>query len=254
MRFAHDEREFRESLQLAKEQQLNVIGITVTGNSNWSNLTGEEVLLKAKKLVELAESLGFQIEILTVPEVIEDLSVNSLVSNLQKLKNRSDEFFSGKSIKIFCETHDSLTTSSLTLFATIQAVRRIKVKDTDEEKVQYFIDDGRHNSFRKVPRTVRYSEVHFIRRNMQPILGNQPKLFPTEVFGPSCDGDDIVVSNVLMPELGNGDLIYLTNVGSDSISMRTSFNGFQNCQVQHFVNRRDHAEVVVNDQLEKFVD
>lgn len=225
--------EFEESLLLAKELDLNVTGVALSRNSNWNNLTIEGIFYKAREVIDMAEQVGFNVETLIVPEVLEDLSLDNLASNLQKMKESCDYLLKDKSLNIFWETFDAVTTPSLTIFMTIQAVRRLPIAGTDQEKVQYFVNDGRHNSFRKVPRTVRHSTVNYVRRSAGSILGNS-QLFPSEVFGPSCDGDDIIVSNVLMPELVNGDLIYLTNVGSDTTATRNDFNGFQNCQVFHF--------------------
>lgn len=250
--FSHTEQEFAESLLTAKELNLNIRGIAMTKNDNWNNVTAEDVFYKAHELVLMAESLGFSIDSLTVPEVITDLSVESLLTSLKGVNGLADIFFSENrpAMNIYCETNDSLTTASLSIFLTIQAVRRIKDENGNGEKMQYFVDDGRHNSFRKVPRAVRYSEVRFIRRTEYD--RDNSKVYNTEVFGPSCDGDDVVVANVLLPELSNGDLIYLTNVGSDTIATRTNFNGFLNCNSQYFVQRND---LIVTDhglQLEKF--
>lgn len=238
--FSLTDEEFVESLLVAKELGVKVNGLCLTVNSNWSEgVTVEDVFYKAKDLILMAESMGFTIDQLTVPEIIRDISVASLETFLHAASNFSEQFFANRRLKIFCETLDSITTAALTIFMTVQAVRRIKMPDRGEEKVQYFVDDGRHNSFRKVPRTVRYSDVHFVRRNSMQIIERDNDLYPSEVFGPSCDGDDIVVADFLMPELRIGDLIYLTNVGSDTIATRTNFNGFLNCNCNYFMSNND---------------
>lgn len=229
--------EFQESLLVAKQLDLNVTGVALSRNPKRDHLTVEEIFHKARELINMVEVFGFNVETLIVPEVLQDLSLDNLALNLQKMKESSDLLRQDKSLQIFCETYDAVTTSSLTIFMTIQAVRRLPIPGTDQEKVQYFVDDGRHNSFRKVPRTVRHSSVNYLRRSAGSILGNS-QVYPSEVFGPSCDGDDIIVSNVLMPELANGDWIYLTNVGSNTTSTRNDFYGFQNCKVFHFIHRR----------------
>lgn len=250
MGFSHTFEEVEESLQIAKELKLNVNGIAITKNSNWNEVPVEGVFRKAQNVVSLSVSLGFNIETVTIPEVIKDPSLDSLLHNLQKVEEMSGNVFNENPVKICLETNDSLTTAALTIFMTVQAVRRIKTPGGGEEKVQYFVDDGRHNSFRKVPRTVRYSEVHFIRRSSKII--ESETLYSTEVFGPSCDGDDIVVSNVQMPELSLGDLIYLTNVGSDTIATRTNFNGFLNCNCHYFIRRGDLAHDQQQQQQRRF--
>ena len=235
--FTHSTQEFIESLQISKELNLKITGITLTRNNKLKdNLPLEAVFKRAKELVMLAETVGFTIETLTIPEVIEDLSLDSLTEGLLKMQRLFEETFPDQpQLRLFCETYDSLTTASLTICVTIQAVRRIIDEASGEEKVQYFVDDGQFNSFRKVPRCLRYSQVGYIRRGQLGVQGSRK--YPTEVYGPSCDGNDLIVNNRPMPELSNGDLIYFTNVGSDTTSARTSFNGFLNCRSFHFMRR-----------------
>lgn len=219
-------------------------------NANWvDKVTAEEVFQLAKHMIDKAQALGFHIQSLTVPEInVGDLSVNALLCSLQQMKRVYEEMIRNHSeIQLICETHDLLTTTALTIFLTVQAVRRIKSIETGEEKVQYFVDDGRHNSFRKVPRSVRYAIVDFVRRSPQRILQSDSPCL-TEVFGPSCDGDDVVINDHPLPELNNGDLIYLKNVGSDTLATRTNFNGFQNCQCHYFMHRSHLA----TEQWKKF--
>lgn len=237
--YTHTLQEFTESLQISKELNLKITGITLTRNNNLKdNLTLEAVFKKARELVTLAETVGFTIESLTIPEAIEDLSLSCLKDSLAKMQRLFEETFPNQPhLRLFCETYDSLTTAALTIFVTIQAVRRITDEETGEEKVQYFVDDGQFNSFRKVPRCLRYSQVGYIRRGQSKVHGSRE--YPTEVFGPSCDGNDLIINDRPMPELSNGDLIYFSNVGSDTTATRTSFNGFLNCNSFHFMQRGD---------------
>lgn len=251
--FSHTYEELEKSLHVARDLKLRVTGLTIVKNSNWNNVTVEDVFAQAKRVLVLADSLGFQIESLTIPEIIKDPSLESLMENLRMIHESTPNYLADHwPLKLFLETNDSLTTAALTIFMTVQAVRRIKIPGGVEEKVQYFVDDGQHNSFRKVPRTVRHSQVHFIRRNTLQIVESD-ELFRTEVFGPSCDGNDIVLADFLMPELGIGDLIYLTNVGSDTLAMRTNFNGFQNCNPHYFMQKCDAGATADKQQnVERF--
>lgn len=242
LKFSQTDQEFQDSLLLAKELNLKICGITLSKNANWNSndLNVKEVFKKAKELVDMAENLGFMIESLTVPEVIKDVSLEAMLSSLKEMDEYAIAYFSHHpGIKIFCETHDSLTTSTLSIFMTVQSVRRIKVENnTGEAKMQYFVDDGNYNSFRKAPRSIRYSEVHYIRRNSVGIL-DDTRMFASDIYGPSCDGDDVVLLNVQLPELQNGDLIYFTNMGTDTFTTRTRFNGMLSCNRMYFINKED---------------
>lgn len=243
---------FQKCLEMARQMNITVAGISISKGSGVC-VNPEELYSKLLDMMSIMESMGFQLETLTLPEMIHDLSIDSMMSNLRSLKNFHQKHCNGRKqpIKFYCENYNFLTTTSLTIFTTVQSVRRMKIPNSDEEKVQYFIDDGKFNSFRKVPHSIAHSKVFFVRRNSTKVDESEAKLYKCEIFGPSCDGDDLV-STVLMPQLENGDLIGFTNVGTDTTAARTSFNGFQNCDIFHFVSSTDEAEVEAEDRPDKF--
>lgn len=52
------------------------------------------------------------------------------------------------------------------------------------------------------------------------------KLFPSRVYGPTCDSFDLIEDSVLLPELDVGDEVFLENVGAYTSASATSFNGY----------------------------
>ncbi|KAL7228049.1 hypothetical protein ACSBR1_022844 [Camellia fascicularis] len=51
-------------------------------------------------------------------------------------------------------------------------------------------------------------------------------LRPSTIFGPTCDGMDIVMRERKLPELQLNDLIVFYNMGAYSASTGAKFNGF----------------------------
>ena len=51
-------------------------------------------------------------------------------------------------------------------------------------------------------------------------------LYPSTVFGPTCDSIDVIARSVLLPKLKVGDWLYFENMGAYTAAAASSFNGF----------------------------
>lgn len=51
-------------------------------------------------------------------------------------------------------------------------------------------------------------------------------LYPSTVFGPTCDSMDVISRSVLLPKLSVGDWLYFQNMGAYTSAAASSFNGF----------------------------
>ena len=54
----------------------------------------------------------------------------------------------------------------------------------------------------------------------------QIELFPSTVFGPTCDSIDVIARSVLLPKLKVGDWMYFNNMGAYTMAAASNFNGF----------------------------
>ena len=60
----------------------------------------------------------------------------------------------------------------------------------------------------------------------EPMISRPGKLTPTTLFGPTCDGFDTIMRDVMLPPLEIGDVIRFKNMGAYTISGAShSFNG-----------------------------
>lgn len=51
-------------------------------------------------------------------------------------------------------------------------------------------------------------------------------MIPSSIWGPTCDGLDLVVENVLLHEMDLGDWIIFENMGAYTLPVASPFNGF----------------------------
>lgn len=62
------------------------------------------------------------------------------------------------------------------------------------------------------------------------------KLMRSTVFGPTCDGLDVVLRDVWLPQLDNGDWLIFPRMGAYTAAAGTSFNGFATSDIEtHYV-------------------
>jgi ornithine decarboxylase len=58
--------------------------------------------------------------------------------------------------------------------------------------------------------------------------GNEERaLYPTTVFGPTCDSIDVLARGVLLRKLKVNDWLYFENMGAYTMAASSSFNGFE---------------------------
>ncbi|HUT60825.1 MAG TPA: type III PLP-dependent enzyme [Phycisphaerae bacterium] len=96
-----------------------------------------------------------------------------------------------------------------------------------EGKLCYYIDDGVYHTFSGIMFDHCQYRLEAFKRGPKQICS---------VFGPTCDGLDVVSLAEELPELKLGDRIFARNIGAYSHASSTHFNGFPPAKVVH-VNR-----------------
>jgi len=66
--------------------------------------------------------------------------------------------------------------------------------------------------------------------NIRPVIEREPDLYCSRVYGYTCDSMDLLLDNVLMPNMNVGDWVYVSNFGAYTYSAGSKFNGFQTTQ------------------------
>lgn len=61
--------------------------------------------------------------------------------------------------------------------------------------------------------------------------------FPSTLWGPTADSLDLIVKDVLLPELYVGDWLVWRNMGAYTLSLSNTFNGFPIPNVMPFIRK-----------------
>ena len=94
---------------------------------------------------------------------------------------------------------------------------------TGEEKYDYFIPDGLYGSMNSLLYDHAVLSAHPLATSLQD--AEMIKQYNSTVFGPTCDGLDVVLSDYKLPKLGYGDWLVFPNMGAYTIAGASDFNG-----------------------------
>lgn len=64
--------------------------------------------------------------------------------------------------------------------------------------------------------------------------GEDDAVFKSTLFGPTCDGMDIVTRDYALPSLRNGDFVLFPRFGAYTLAGAVNFNGFHVADVPFF--------------------
>ena len=87
--------------------------------------------------------------------------------------------------------------------------------------IMYYINDGVYASFN----CLFYDHAECLPVLLKERQQFEPTLFKSSIWGPTCDGLDLVVKECLLPELDNGEFMVFKNMGAYTISGAVAFNG-----------------------------
>jgi ornithine decarboxylase len=130
--------------------------------------------------------------------------------------------FSADNLHIIAEPGRFYVASAFTLATAIHSKRSIRADGNSPGAVthnMYYINDGVYGSFN----CLLYDHQHV---TPMPLRNGHGKMIPSSIWGPTCDGLDQVVENVLMHEMELGDWIIFENMGAYTIPVASPFNGF----------------------------
>lgn len=102
----------------------------------------------------------------------------------------------------------------------------------------YYITDGLYGSFNCIMYDHAQPTARPLRSPTLPSKGadraDNEGLFPSTVFGPSCDGLDTVFQSIALPELRNGDWLAFPAMGAYTLCGASDFNGIAASRVPTF--------------------
>ncbi len=147
-----------------------------------------------------------------------DSSVKPFRELARKINSELNRLFP-KDIQILAEPGRFMVATAGT------AVSKIIGKAMRDGKLCYYIDDGVYHTF---------SGIIFDHCHYHPKAFKKGSTQICTVFGPTCDGLDVIsLAEELPANLERGDLLYTDNIGAYSAASSTWFNGFPPAKTVH---------------------
>ncbi|XP_049544648.1 ornithine decarboxylase 2-like [Anopheles darlingi] len=128
-------------------------------------------------------------------------------------------------ISCVIETERQFVESAVTLVTSVQSKRIVRDPDQPEviREIMYFINDGRYGSFEWWTTPVTKEPTVYRTNGARQSLPAQ--VWPSSVWGPTCDSADVVFEKVNLPELDIGDFLVFADVGAYGGTLASQFNG-----------------------------
>lgn len=211
-------------LGYAKELGLTVAGVSFHVGSGCSQSGAfRSALVRARAVFDEAERQGLSFDLLDIGGGFpgwDEAGEATFADHAADIQEVLEELFPSN-IRVVAEPGRFFVATSQATLTTV-----ISVADT-EQGFRYYLNDGVYGSFNcllydhaKVP------EPLILRGGQQLSAADMGVAFPCTVFGPTCDGFDVVAASMSLPRLEAGDKLLFADMGAYTSSASTSFNGF----------------------------
>ncbi|XP_063810195.1 antizyme inhibitor 2 [Pseudophryne corroboree] len=237
----------RHLLEMAKNLHVDVIGVSFHVGSGCSNPKAYDQSISDARLVfEMASEFGYKMWLLDIgggfPGTDEEKNLFNEISAV--INPALDLYFpEGSGVKIIAEPGRYYVASAFSLAVNIIAKKEVQLDQCgpeDEEicpkkNIMYYVNDGVYGSFN----CIFFDHAHHA--HPQPILLKKPSpdqpLYSSSLWGPTCDGLDLINEHVQLPELNVGDWLLFDNMGAYTVAASSTFNGFQQSRIHYAMPR-----------------
>ena len=221
VKYGAEPEEWGPLLSAAKRLGVNVVGVAFHVGSGAKDPTAfADAVTQARQAFDLAESLG--LPKLTLLDIGGGFTSAGLPGNesssglafaaaCQALNGALDQHFpEGCGVRVISEPGRFFAESSFTLATRVFGVRSRK-SAAGAPVMQYWVDDGIYGSMNCLLYDHATLSARPVRMGASAGAGaggkdgGEEKVFPSTVFGPTCDGLDTILEDVPLPKLGLDD-------------------------------------------------
>lgn len=243
MKFGAGGDDWEPLLAKAASLNLHVVGVSFHVGSGCKEPGAfEKALSDARKVFAIAKEKGFDMEILDIgggfpgsdtPELrFKDLAA-SISADLSKLFPEED----WPTLRIIAEPGRYFASSAAALLTKV--ISKAKIVDSSgsgnstesSPTFRYYLNDGLYGSF---------NCLIFDHAEVSPELLEASRYGVQEhrccLFGPTCDGFDMIMKDVALPELDEGDWLLWRDMGAYTSAAASKFNGFGEAKVWYYAS------------------
>jgi ornithine decarboxylase len=204
---------------------LRVVGVSFHVGSGCAQLGAfRSALYRAREVFDEAAAQGLSFTMLDIGGGFPGLDKTGEASFEEHAADICEllaELFPSPDIRVIAEPGRFIASQCQAILTTVISVAH------SAQGFRYYLNDGVYGSFNcLVYDHASVPEPTILRddRVMEPDAGGLAEL--CTIFGPTCDGFDVISEKLAMPRLKVGDRLLFPNMGAYTSSASTSFNGF----------------------------
>jgi ornithine decarboxylase len=219
-------------LRRAAELQMKIVGISFHVGSGCQDPSAfSDGIKEARRLFRVGkEEFGHDLHILDIgggfpghatPQITFQQIAHEVNAALERDFPLGGDGVEG--VRVVAEPGRFFASAAFSLVCNIIAKTRVSGERIDkegegEEGCMYYINDGVYGSFN----CILYDHVL---PSGAPLMGGGREML-SSVWGPTCDGLDLVLPSARIPEMGEGDWMIFNNMGAYTLAAGSEFNGF----------------------------
>jgi ornithine decarboxylase len=259
-KFGVDEHEVSKLLTLAKNMDLNVVGLSFhVGSGCMDAHQYYKALELCKKIFNQAKEIGYNFNMIDIgggfPGFQDEKSMELLKGISEQVFIGFKDFFSADfniktlyhdddtkclfeknehnpDLEIISEPGRFFVQSSHTLLVNVigRKIKTARLEDGSEKKTYcYNMNDGIYGSFNCIYFDHQKPEV-------LPYNERNGERYSSVVYGPTCDSMDKICMDIKLPELAIGEWCFIKNFGAYTVAASTEFNGFTKTKAFYILN------------------
>ncbi|KFB49766.1 AGAP011806-PA-like protein [Anopheles sinensis] len=177
----------------------------------------------SRDLFDFAKSIGYEMSLLDIGGGFPGDHNKPIDRYAQAINRAIDHFFPAEeNVRIIAEPGRYYVASAVTLVSFVHSKRFVTehLEDgTERARIFYYLNDGVYGTF---------FSAAFEGQVPVPIVQRKAdaKEYSSSVWGPSCNILDLILPDIVLPELDIGDSVVFENVGAYSSVRACQFNGF----------------------------
>jgi ornithine decarboxylase len=220
-------------LATAKALGLAVVGVSFHVGSACKNLaTFSGAIESARMIFDEAEAMGFAMELLDVGGGFTghfDAHGNVMFGEIANTINSSlaKHFPPEMGVRVIAEPGRYFAETSASLLTPVYGQRDRVDGVTGKISKDYWLTDGLYGSFNCIIYDGQNPEYSIVRSPLLPSVEEEGPLYPSTLWGPTCDSADCVYKDHMLPQLRNGDWFMFNNAGAYTVAGACDFNGIE---------------------------
>merc|ERR1719291_532965 len=198
---------------------MKVIGVSFHVGSGCSE---HGALKSARAAFDVAERLGFQPSLLDIGGGFpgwDEEGHATFADHAADIRTSLAELFPSPTIRVIAEPGRFFAAMSQAILTTV-----ISMCDTTSGS-RYYLNDGLYGAFNCLLYDHAVLPTPVILRGGKELTDAGTSASCT-LFGPTCDGFDVLAEAITMPKLQVGDRLLFRNMGAYTSAASTNFNGF----------------------------